>query len=166
MVVSAVSPFHALPSRPRPRRYAWQRQFAEGSSGISATTLVHAALAAEDRAPEILVRLGEEVGRLLLDDPRRLLELGLELSRAPAGVAGEHPRSARRAGQLVEVAVARDESDVADDEHRGVLRVVELGEHEHGLLLHRPADEDALVVVDERQQVGDGVRDRGLRRAG
>src|SRR5881392_457896 len=52
-----------------------------------------AALAMQHRAPE-LVRVGRErvVGLGRDDDPRALLELALELSRAPAGVAGEDAR--------------------------------------------------------------------------
>ena len=59
---------------------------------------VHAALVRAARVPRGRPRgSGKSSGAgRRLDDPRRLLELRLELARPPAGVAGEHPHAAGR----------------------------------------------------------------------
>src|SRR5205823_13159285 len=73
-----------------------------------------AALAMQHGAPEF-VGVGREgvVRHGRDDDPRRLLELVLELARAPARVPGEAPRADR--AELVELGGGRHERDVADD---------------------------------------------------
>jgi hypothetical protein len=54
---------------------------------------------------------------------------------------------------------------VVDDQHRRVLGILELGEAQHRLLLNRPADVDELLVLDERDEVRHGLRDRRVRAA-
>ena len=86
------------------------------------------------------------------------------MSGPPARVAREHPGVAGGTREQVEVAVAGDEADVVDDQHRGVVRVVELGKHEHGRLLYGAAHVHRLLLTDEREEVGHRIHDRGLGR--
>ena len=75
---------------------------------------VAVALAAQDRRPQVVGVLGEDLlARGRLDDPRLLGELVLELARPPAGVAGEDAGAADRAVEaLGVVGVGADEAEV------------------------------------------------------
>src|SRR5262249_9380528 len=62
-----------------------EREHAEGAT-----------LPPQDLAPEVDRALREHVvGQRGLDDPRALVELGVELLRSPARVSGEHPSPAQ-----------------------------------------------------------------------
>src|SRR5262245_36604039 len=76
---------------------------------------VAAALAPQHRRPKPLGVLGEDLlAHRGLDDPGLLLELALELSGAPAGVAGEHARAADGAlERLGVVGIGAHEAEVA-----------------------------------------------------
>src|SRR5215475_14968559 len=90
--------------------------------------LVLAALAAENRAPEAVGILGEDVVQVGgLDDPVVALELVLELLRAPACDAGEHARALELRCAVLESVVQRDGADVLDHHDAGLVRIVKLG---------------------------------------
>ena len=99
-----------------------------------------------------------------LDEPRLFVQLGLELPRRPAGVAGEDASTPRRLRELVEIAVGPREAEVADDDRCGLRRLVELGEDEHRPGLHRPADEDERVGPCDVGQIGHRLAHRRLGR--
>ena len=92
-----------------------------------------AALAAQDARPEQLgLVVKTSSSRAVLDDPGLLLHLRLELSRTPAGVPGEDARAAHgRRRSRPAPRSRRDEADRLVDEQRGVLGVLEVGEHRH-----------------------------------
>ena len=115
-------------------------------------------------APE-LVRIRRErvVGECVDDDPRRLVEFGLELPGAPPGVAGEEPEPPD--GEVLRLGVSGHEAKTGHDRRRGLLDVVELGEHHERLGLDRPADEDRVVGAGESLECRDGVERRNVRRA-
>src|SRR3954464_12916362 len=94
--------------------------------GHACDELEDAALAAEDPAPEVVDVLGEDVLRQRgLEDPVVALELFLQLSFAPARIAGEHaPPAHRRCILLVE----RDETEIAEHAHRRLLPLLELAD--------------------------------------
>ena len=69
------------------------------------------------------------------------------------------------AGTISSGLVERGETERLEERHRGVVGVDELAEHEHGLRLHRPADPDLLVLLDELLEIGHRGRDRDERRA-
>ena len=134
-----------------------------GSGGICASTANGAALAPQHRAPEVVRILGEDVLReRLLDDPRLLGDLALELAGAPAGVAGEDAGAIEAADVGGALDLGRQEADRAEHEGRRLVRVAEVAEHDDRLGLHGPADVDEVGVVDEigerRHRVGDGDR--------
>ena len=126
---------------------------------------VAAALAAQDRRPELLGGVGEDlVGRGALDDPRLLLELGLELSRAPARVAGEDADAAEVHVELLEVRVGGQEPDRALDDQPGLPGIAELGQDDDRRRLDRAAGEDRRVRAGDVGQPRDRAADRHLRR--
>ena len=94
----------------------------------------------------------------------RLLELGLELALAPAGVAREHARAARGHGERPRLDVRADEADVLEYERGRLLHVVELRQHDDRGRLHRAADVDAGAGVDEVFQRRHRIHDLGLGR--
>ena len=62
--------------------------------------------------------LGEDVlGERRLDDPGALVELVVELARAPAGVPGEDARAPKLA-ERVRIDLGREEADRVEDERR------------------------------------------------
>ena len=79
---------------------------------------------------------------------------------APARVAGEDAQRAR-IGELLGVDAGRHVADAADDRLDRVVGVVELGEHDDRLRLHRPADVDDVVGA----RAGRRARARRRRRA-
>jgi hypothetical protein len=115
-------------------------------------------------AHELVGRLRERVVRLRrLDDPVLPAELALELPGAPSRIAREDaPRVV--ADDLVRL-LERREAERAEERHGGVLRIDELAEDEHRIPLHRTAEPDLLVVLDDRLELGDELRDGGRRRA-
>src|SRR3954470_13943293 len=125
----------------QPRQSAWGQPYFGGAlvdrgiGGHGGEEGVLAALATQHRGPQALRVLAEDLLPARgLDDPGLLLELGLELARAPARVAGEHAGAGHAVGDLAEVAgVAADEAEVVVQEHAGHRRLVELGEHDHGV---------------------------------
>ena len=89
------------------------------------------------------------------DDPRRLLELRLELAGAPARVAREEPEAPDR--QLVRLGLRGHEADAAEDRRGRGVDVVELREHHERLRLHRPADVDGIVRAGQQLQRRHGL---------
>ena len=81
----------------------------------------------------------------------------------PARVAGEHAPPRRRRHDLFRV-VERREAERAEERHRRVVRIDELAEHEHRIRLHRPAEPDLLLVLDERLELRHELRHRRRRR--
>ena len=94
-----------------------------------------------------------------------LRELVLELSGAPARVAGEHAAAGRRRNDLLRL-VERREAERAEERHGGVVGVDELAEHEHRVRLHGAAEPDLLAVVDERLELRHELGHRRAARAG
>jgi hypothetical protein len=81
-------------------------------------------------------------------------------------VPREHPRAADGAVELLGlVGVGADEAEVALHEGTREVRAVELREHDHGRLGHRPADEHVRDPRDQPLEVGDRLGDRRLGRA-
>ena len=133
----------------------------DGSSGNPRYELVDAALAAKHVRPEILGALGERVVVLrFLDDPVFAAELVLELARAPTRIAGEHTPTRRRRDDVFGI-VERRESERAEERHCRIIGIDELAEHEHGVRLHRAAEPDLLLVLDERLELGHELGDGG-----
>ena len=69
------------------------------------------------------------------------------------------------AGTISSGSVERGEAERAEERHRGVVRVEELAEHEHGLGLHGAADPDLVAVVDDRLELRHRARHLDRRRA-
>src|SRR5207253_5053924 len=102
--------------------------------------LVDAALAAQHVRPKLLGALGERVVVLcFLDDPVFAAELVLELSRAPARIAGEHAPARCGRHDLFGVVESR-ESQRAEERYCRIVRIDELAEDEHRVRLHGAAE--------------------------
>ncbi len=122
-----------------------------------------AAFAAKHGAPEAVGLGGEHVlGKRRLHDPRRLLQLVLELAGPPAGVAGEdaHTRQLAHLGRILDL--AREKADRAEDKDARPLGVIELAQHDDRLLLHRAADVNQRVRVNEVGERRRRLADRDL----
>ena len=127
----------------------------DGSGGIVASSAYSRPLRRSTAAHRPSASSAEDLlapGRL--DDPRLLLELALELARAPAGVAGVDARAAHAAGDVADLArLAADEAEVVVEQHAGEPGLVELGEHDHGVGGDRAAEVDGRAVVGELGEV-------------
>jgi hypothetical protein len=122
-----------------------------------------AALAGEHATPELVgVGVEDVVDPRGRDEPVLALELGVELARAPARVAGEDPHPLRRRHEIVELAAVTDEPDVLDHADAGLLDVVELGEHEQRVGLDGPTAVDDGVVAGQLREVGRRLADDQL----
>src|SRR6202035_3300698 len=109
---------------------------------------VAAALAGEHTAPQLAWRLAEDVLRQgRLGDPVSLLDLRVELTLAPAGIAREHPSPGGRLGQLLDTGVRRGEADSPEHQDLGESRLEELGQADDGGGLHGTADVHRLELV-------------------
>ena len=70
-------------------------------------------------------------------------------------------------GDVADLArLAADEAEVVVEQHAGELRLVELGEHDHGVGGDRAAEVDRRAVLGELGQVGHDVGHQRLGRAG
>src|SRR5918995_5818808 len=107
---------------------------------------VRPALPSQHGTPELVVLLAEDVFALRgHDDPPVGCELGVELPRAPACVPREDARATGRLGRELDLGVPADEADVLEDGRRRVLRILELRDDEHRVLVDWPADEHRRV---------------------
>ena len=97
---------------------------------------IRTAFAAQNVPPEPVRGGGEDV-RFLCgeDDPRALLELALQLTRPPAGIAGEDTDRSQVAELAGLVDLAREEADVADHDDLGPCGVGEVRQDDHRLRL-------------------------------
>jgi hypothetical protein len=119
-----------------------------------------AALALEDAAPELLcVGVEDVVDARRSDEPVLARELGVELARSPAGVAGERARPPRDGEEVGDLAPVAHEADRADDRQAGVGRVVELAEDEQGVGLDGTAGVDDGVLTDQLGELGRDIAD-------
>ncbi len=106
-----------------------------------------APLAAQDRAPQLLGRRREGVGRVGVDhEPTAVGDLTLELTGPPAGVAGEDPDLLQAGDGLVGIGVEVEGAHRRAGQERlpalGAAVAAEAGQADGGAGRHRAADED------------------------
>ena len=131
----------------------------DGSGGISESNAYGTALAPEHRAPEPVRVVAEDVVRLGgEDEPRFLLELGLQLSRSPAGIADVDATAEHGHVDVLH------ESDRAEEQVGRVVGVVELGDGQHRLERDRAADVDRVLLAGEWRELRQRVADGGVGR--
>ena len=92
-------------------------------------------------------------------DPVAVIDLGVELSFAPAREAGEHPPASRRVRELLEVGVGGREADPPHDQHPGGIGIKELRQQHDRARLHRASDVDGLLSRDRRLERRHGLAD-------
>jgi hypothetical protein len=122
------------------------------------------ALPSQHGTPELIRGVREDVvAQRLFDDPRFFLELGFELPRAPAGIAGEKTSTPRRSCEQIGVRIGSNEADVGKDDRGRVVGLLELGQDDDGLRLDRAADVNDRARLHEVGERGSRFRGHCLR---
>src|SRR6266508_136197 len=150
---------------PRPSPHGWEAASVERR--IQRHHREHgepAALPSQDRAPQRLRLRREHVLRLRrFQHPGRELDLGLELTTAPARVSREDAGSLNP-HQRIRIHVAHQEADRVEHEESGRVREFELGEDYRPLWLDRATDEEPLTLPGQPGQRARRFLDRRRRR--
>src|SRR3546814_13936465 len=100
-------------------------------------------------------------------EPGVLLELGVELAGAPAGVAGIEPQRAQGAVELVGVVLEVEQAEVADDGDEALddVGVTGAGEAPAAALLDGTAHVQNSRLAGQASPVGQGVEEREDRKS-